>query len=95
MLMRTPALRNVCKHAQAQQVRIELRRREYEVRLEVRDYGRGFDPSAASVESGPGERVGLAGMRERVSMLGGTLEIHSQPDTGTSVVATVNLTQVS
>jgi signal transduction histidine kinase len=89
------ALNNMRKHAQTQQVRIDLRHREDEVRLEVRDYGRGFDPTAASVESGPGERVGLAGMRERVSMLGGTLEIHSQPDVGTSVVATVHLTQVS
>jgi PAS domain S-box-containing protein len=88
------ALTNVRKHAQTQRVRIELRRREDEVRLEVQDYGRGFDPTAASVESGPGARVGLAGMRERVSMLGGRLEIHSQPDGGTSVVATVYLTQV-
>jgi signal transduction histidine kinase len=33
-------------------------------------------------------------MRERVSMLGGRLEIHSQPDAGTTVVATVDLAQV-
>ena len=71
-----------------------MHRREDEVRLEVRDYGRGFDPTVAPVESGPGERVGLAGMRERVSMLGGRLEIHSQPDAGTTVVATVDLAQV-
>jgi signal transduction histidine kinase len=88
------ALNNVRKHAQTRQVRIELRRDEDEVLLEVLDYGRGFDPTAASVESGPGARVGLAGMRERINMLGGSLEIRSQPDVGTTVVATIDLTQV-
>jgi signal transduction histidine kinase len=85
------ALTNMRKHAQTQQVRIELRRWEQEARLEVRDYGRGFDPSAQPLESGPGERVGLVGMQERVSALGGTLEIHSRADAGTSVAATVFL----
>jgi PAS domain S-box-containing protein len=89
------ALTNARKHAQTQRVRIELRRREDEVRLEVRDYGRGFDPTAAPVESGPGERVGLAGMRERVSMLGGRLEIHSEPDIGTTVAVSIPLVQVA
>jgi signal transduction histidine kinase len=85
------ALTNVRKHAQTQRVRIELRRWEQEVRLEVRDYGRGFDPTAQPLESGPGERVGLAGMQERVSALGGRLEIHSRAGAGTSVAATVSL----
>ena len=88
------ALTNVRKHAQAQRVRIELRRREDEVRLEVQDYGRGFDPTAASLRSGPGERVGLAGMQERINMLGGRLEVHSEPEGGTCVVATIHLAQV-
>ena len=88
------ALNNVRKHAQSEEVRIDLRRVEDEVRLEVKDYGQGFDPTAAFTESGPGARVGLAGMRERVTMLGGRLDIRSQPQEGTSVVATVHLTQV-
>jgi PAS domain S-box-containing protein len=84
------ALTNVRKHARARRVRIELRRwQQEEVRLEIRDYGRGFDPTAEPLESGPGERVGLAGMRERVGTLGGGLEIHSHAGAGTSVVATV------
>jgi signal transduction histidine kinase len=86
------ALTNVRKHAQTKQVRIELRRREDEVRVEVQDYGRGFDPTAAPIESGPGERVGLAGMRERIGMLGGEFEVQSEPEGGTCVVAAVPLT---
>ena len=87
------ALTNVRKHAQTRRVRIRLLCSREEVHLEVQDYGRGFDPGLASGESGPGERVGLAGMWERVGALGGALAIHSRPDAGTFIAATVPLTQ--
>jgi signal transduction histidine kinase len=87
-------LTNARKHAETRRLYIELRRRGDEVRLEVRDYGRGFNPSAMSAGSGPGERVGLAGMRERINMLDGKLEIQSQQGSGTSVIATLDLTQM-
>ena len=83
------ALTNVRKHAQTRRVYIRLERSDHETHLEVRDYGRGFDPVRASAGSGPGERVGLAGMRERVGLLGGELEIRSRPDAGTSILVTV------
>jgi len=85
------ALNNVRKHAQALRVRIRLGRSENEAHLKIQDYGRGFDTAEASTGSGPGERVGLAGMRERVSLLGGELEIDSRPATGTSISVTVPL----
>jgi PAS domain S-box-containing protein len=85
------ALTNMRKHARTGQVHIELGRLEDEVYLKIQDYGRGFDPTKASIESGPGERVGLAGMRERVGILGGELKIHSQPGVGTCVIATIPL----
>ena len=86
------ALTNVRKHAQTQRVRIRLGRSDREAYLEVQDYGRGFDPVRASGGSGPGERVGLAGMRERIGMLGGDFEIRSEPDAGTSIMVTVPVT---
>jgi signal transduction histidine kinase len=90
------ALTNVRKHAGTQWVSIELRRRDEEVYLEVRDFGRGFAPAALETLGGrPGERVGFAGMRERVSMLGGELEIQSHPGAGTSVAATIPLTRIT
>jgi signal transduction histidine kinase len=89
------ALNNVRKHAQTRRVRIRLGRSENEAHLEIQDYGRGFDPVQATTGGGPGERVGLAGMRERVSMLGGELEIVSHPNTGTSIVVTVPLMRSS
>ena len=86
------ALTNIRKHAGTRWMSIELRRRDEEVFLEVRDFGRGFDPAALETSGGgPGERVGFAGMRERVSMLGGGLEIRSRPNAGTSVAATIPL----
>ncbi len=85
------ALRNARKHAQTDAVSVELVRSAASVRLQVRDRGRGFRPDRVSVGSGPGERVGIEGMGERVYLLGGTLEIRSAPGEGTAVVAQVPL----
>jgi signal transduction histidine kinase len=90
------ALTNMRKHAGTRWVEIELRRNDGEVCLEVRDFGRGFEPAELEMLGGrPGERVGLAGMRERVSMLGGGLEIESRTNAGTSITATVSLTRIT
>jgi signal transduction histidine kinase len=86
------ALTNIRKHAGTKWLKIELRRRDTEVYLEVRDFGRGFDPAALQTLGGrPGERVGFAGMRERVGMLGGEFEIQSRPEAGTIVAAIIPL----
>lgn len=85
------ALTNMRKYAQSQLVRIQLQRQKDSIYLKVQDYGRGFDPTAVSAGSGPGEKVGLAGMRERVSIVGGKLEIDSSLGVGTSVMAAIPL----
>ena len=85
------ALTNVRKHAQTDQVRVALGPRDGAVRLEVSDRGRGFAPAELEQAAGPGERVGLSSMRERIALLGGALEIRSEPGAGTSVVAEVPL----
>ena len=83
------ALTNAKKHAGTNKVHLALKRLGgREVRLRVRDWGCGFDPvGSTSDENGPGERVGLASMRERVALLGGEFEVHSKPGAGTLVVA--------
>jgi signal transduction histidine kinase len=68
------ALTNVAKHANASRVGVELRESGGELVLTISDDGNGFDPSAPS----PG--FGVAGMRERVELLGGTLQIEPSPD---------------
>ncbi len=86
------ALTNVQKHAQTKRAYIKLTYLRRKVRLEVRDEGCGFDPFVSKEKgSGRGEKVGLAGMRERVALLGGEIEIMSKPGSGTSLVAEVPL----
>jgi PAS domain S-box-containing protein len=85
------ALNNVQKHAQTTAACVKLTQWGTRVRLEVRDEGRGFDPSVVSGEEGPVERMGLSSMRERVALLGGELEIRSKPSAGTSLVVEVPL----
>ena len=89
------ALTNAKKHARAKKACVVLARRGGSpggrVRLEVKDWGRGFDVRAANGGNGPGERVGLSGMRERVALLGGELEIASRPGGGTRISAEVPL----
>jgi signal transduction histidine kinase len=67
------ALTNVHKHAPSARVRITLWRLNDSVRLQVRDWGPGFNPERITDGGGPGERLGLSSMRERVALLGGHL----------------------
>ena len=79
------ALTNSVRHAQAEQVHVELRRQEGEVQLVVRDDGVGFDVQAALERAAHGESLGLLGMRERVSLAGGQIDIVSTPGRGSEV----------
>jgi signal transduction histidine kinase len=81
------ALTNALRHAQAEQVLIELQRKEGRVQLVVRDDGVGFDVHAALERATNGESLGLLGMRERVSLAGGQIDILSTPGHGSEVRA--------
>jgi PAS domain S-box-containing protein len=85
------ALSNVRKHAETDRVCVAIGCHEGVARLEVRDWGRGFRPSGVRGSAGPGEAVGLASMRDRVALLGGSLQIRSEVGLGTSVVAEIPL----
>jgi signal transduction histidine kinase len=79
------ALNNVIKHADATEARIAMAERDDTLELVVEDDGRGFDVGAAP------QRFGLVGMRERVMLAGGRLEIDSAPGEGTRLTATLPL----
>lgn len=79
------ALNNVIKHADASEVRVSLAEGDDALELVVADDGGGFDVDAAP------ERFGLIGMRERVALAGGRLEIASEPGRGTRLTASLPL----
>jgi GAF domain-containing protein len=77
-------LSNIGKHARATQVDMTLKRWNGSLLLAVTDDGVGFDPAAPRAAGVTGG-FGLVGLRERVALLGGQLQIDSAPDEGTSV----------
>jgi len=89
------ALTNVRKHAGRARVAVSLEQHEGVVRLEVRDWGRGFGVLGPHDRPRPGERVGLLSMHERVALLGGHCTVNSQPGEGTQVIAEVPLTRLA
>jgi len=78
------ALTNVAKHAQADHVWIRLTAGENAVDLTIRDDGVGFDTAQAARLLNDGH-FGLAGMRERVELGGGSLDLDSNPGNGTTI----------
>ncbi len=79
------ALGNVARHAGVDRVRMELRQDPTTITLIIEDHGCGFDASRRI--AGPG--IGIASMRERLGILGGSLRIESAPHKGTRVVAMI------
>jgi signal transduction histidine kinase len=84
------ALNNTWKHAEASSVAMIVRRDKETLVVVIEDDGKGFDAEGHSAETGPGG-FGLSGMRERITLLGGTLEIESGVDRGTSIILKVPL----
>jgi PAS domain S-box-containing protein len=78
------ALTNACKHSMSKKVTVTMTQEDQDVRLEIRDWGIGFDPE--SVEKG---HFGLEGIRQRVRLVGGRLTIESTPESGTLVQVVV------
>jgi len=77
------AIHNVKKHSGARHLSVQLEYGAAEIALMVRDDGRGFE-TGNGANSPPGH-FGLTGMRERADAIGGTLEVTSEPGSGTTV----------
>ena len=82
------ALRNAFHHAAASHIEVEIRYDHQQFRLRVRDDGNGIDPAVLSHRGTEGH-FGLAGMRERATLIGGRLEVWSEIDAGTEVELSV------
>ena len=75
------AIANITRHAQANEVEMNMAIRNNQLMLEIRDDGKGFDPEAA----GRAGHYGLLGMRERARLIEGTLTIESGPGSGARI----------
>jgi PAS domain S-box-containing protein len=76
-------LRNVKRHSGADRAEVRLEWKDEKLHLSVSDRGRGFEANKPSVNGG----IGIRSMEERLRILGGHLEIHSQPSGGTRIDA--------
>jgi signal transduction histidine kinase len=83
------AVTNILRHASASHVSIVLLRRRDEVTLLIEDDGCGFD--LASVQQEGDARLGVTGMKERVSLLGGVCTLESYQERGTTVKVSIPL----
>jgi signal transduction histidine kinase len=81
------ALTNIVKHADARRVAIEILSSDGELRIKVRDDGVGIDEDVLERRAG----FGVTGMRERVQLAGGTLELRSAEPGGTTLKARLPL----
>ena len=78
------AMRNAFRHAQAQRIEVEIRYDVRQLRLRVRDDGKGIDAKHLDGDGYAGH-YGLRGMRERAKLMGGKLAVWSELDSGTEV----------
>ncbi len=83
------AMHNAIQHADASEIAVRLTQYPDKLRMTITDDGQGipegWDPRSFVAEG----HFGLAGMRERAAMIGGTLEVHSAPEYGTAVILEV------
>jgi len=82
------AFENAYQHAQAQHVRLELNRTNNNLTMTITDDGKGFDNRQAMLTE---RRLGFVAMRDRADLLGGTLQVFSEPGHGVQVVLTAPL----
>jgi signal transduction histidine kinase len=82
------ALHNIVKHAEAHDVKVTVRQEPDRLLLSIQDDGKGFQPQQ---EKG----MGLLGMQERVSHLGGRFAVDSEPGRGTQLSIILPLSQPS
>ena len=84
------ALTNVAQHAEATHVKVYIKKVAAGICMEVHDNGKGFDVERLRF-SKKNKRLGLIGMRERVEMVGGSFNVESDSEAGTSIIARIPL----
>jgi two-component system sensor histidine kinase DegS len=79
------ALRNVWRHSGANSAEVKVEFGESGTKISIRDNGKGFELPEKIGDLAKNGKLGIAGMQERVQLVGGTLTIQSQPNKGSSI----------
>ena len=79
------ALTNISKHAQAKNIKVLIEKNEDGILMRVEDDGKGFDLTKALLKEAAERGWGLATMKERARILGGSLDLWSQEGEGTQI----------
>jgi ligand-binding sensor domain-containing protein/signal transduction histidine kinase len=85
------SINNIVKHSGATEVRLAVKRDSRSVQMTIHDNGRGFDPEAQTSRQAGAGGMGLAGISERMRILGGKHEIRSAPGQGTTIILNLGL----
>jgi signal transduction histidine kinase len=90
------AIINIAKHARASKVSVTLLCRDATIEIMIQDDGIGFDVQQVFKDADTGDPAGygILGLRERISLLGGELEIDSRPGEGTSLTVNIPLSSL-
>lgn len=88
------AINNVARHSGARNVRMKFEQRNGNLNIEIQDDGIGFDLSQVEYSAERQRGLGLAGMQERVGLLGGHIQILSNPGHGTQILIDVPMEQI-
>ncbi len=86
------AIDNIATHAEARTVSITLKSDGRLLTLVVEDDGKGFEPAEVFADPDAARGLGILSMQERMSLVGGTFKIESQPGQGTRVRAEIPVT---
>lgn len=84
---------NAAKHAGAPEARLALWRHGTQLCLQVRDEGKGFDPTELEAQDIAPTHFGLHNLRQRMRLMGGDMKLQSAPDVGTEVTLSLPLTE--
>ena len=85
------ALTNTERHAHANRISLGLSFSSDQIKLTIEDDGIGFTAERSKEDESEGAHLGLVGMRERLGLVGGSLEVRSAPGAGTTIVAVAPL----
>ncbi len=89
------ALNNVRRHSGATSLSVDIKIKNGFVSIQIRDNGKGFNVQKAMQKSVSKRGIGLSAMTERGNMLGGMVDIGSQPNAGTTVLITIPIPKTS